>query len=441
MKTRFTSFGLFMLASTTSLLAQDYDSLIQQALRQRNDGNFSAAEQTLRSAQPLASDRSEVDLLLGMMLSFQQKFPEALAVIEQALARTPDNIELKLARARVLSYQGYYQDAATTAREVLTRQPKNIDALLLSGRIAYYQKRTVPAQLYFNQVLEQEPANLDALLGMYDTFVQSGKPDLAQPYLARAAQSAPDHIDVLARQKPEQYSIAPEHRISTGYSRSSLDILGAATWHDRFIEYRHLSANKNQQYLRLEHNKRFNRRDSMIEAGVLVNADSPHPVTLAFGYTPNDDFMPAYFARAETSTPLTDGSGDYGTLILNALYQYSSWRNGNTERMQAGLDWYLPNTDLWLSPAIGLVRDQYGDHTFAWSLGLHWQASGMTRVGASYSDAAETENLLTRNSTAVSLYWRQQLTASWVLYLTYTRLKLEGLYTRKEAAANLQYTF
>src|SRR5688572_4597051 len=97
---------LALLLVCGSAVAQDYDSLIQQALRQRNAGDFAAAEQTLRQAYAIPADKSEVSYLLAMVLAFQQRYIEAMDLIDTALETYPDNIDLQLARARVLSYQG-----------------------------------------------------------------------------------------------------------------------------------------------------------------------------------------------------------------------------------------------------------------------------------------------------------------------------------------------
>jgi YaiO family outer membrane protein len=324
---------------------------------------------------------------------------------------------------------------------VIAKQPGNLEALALAGRIAHYQKRPVAAQLYYSQVLEKDPANLDALIGMYDSLLQQGKADKAKPFLDRAAKVAPTHIDVLTRQHPEQYNSQPRHQISAGYGRSTIDRTGFSSWHDRFLEYRHLSADGDQQYLRATRQSRFGLNDTTYEAGTAFNQHGAVPLELSVGYTPDVDFSARYYGLLQASTPLTDGSGTLGTVILNGSFQYSSYANGNTKRVSAGLEWYLPNTDVWVTPSIGMVRDQSGIETFAWTLGLHWQASGTSRFGVNYTDAPETENLVTRDGTSTSLYWRQDLGPAWVMYLTWTRIDLDTLYVRKAIEVSLQYKF
>lgn len=431
--------ALLLVAGTA--LAQDYDALIQQSLKQRNAGNFAAAEQTLRQAYAIPPDKSEVSYLLGMVMAFQQRFDEAMDMIDSGLAQHPDSVDLQLARARVLSFQGVYQEANTLIDQVLMWNPNNIEALNLSGRIALYQQRPAVARERFNAVLALAANDLEALIGLYDSHANTGEREEAAPFLGRAAQVAPDHIDVLSRQNPEQYNAQPRNQITTGIGRSTIDLVGFADWTDRFFEYRRLGADGNQHYIRVEHDHRFGTHDTLYEAGTTFQQKSRLPLEVAVGFSPDDEFLPGYYGRLQASTPLTDGSGDYGTVILNAGYQYSSYANGKTHRLQLGLDYYLPGIDAWLSPKAGMVRDQNGDDTFAWSIGANWQVRGPTRIGASYSDAPETENLLTIDTTAVNYYLRQDLGSRWVLFLNYTKLDRELSYIRSLYDLTLQHRY
>ena len=135
------------------------------------------------------------------------------------------------------------------------------------------------------------------------------------------------------------------------------------------------------------------------------------------------------------------GAGNFGTVILNGGLQYSSYANGDTKRASLGLDYYLPGVDAWLTPAIGVVRDQDGKDTFSWGLGGNWQVGAYSRIGASYSDAPETENLITTDTTVKSMYLRQSLTGTLVLYVDFTELERESSYTRRQISLTLQTSF
>lgn len=438
-KLKLTTIGLLLASSMT--LAQDYDALIRQSLQQRDNGDLAGAEQTLRQAYVIPPDKSEVAYLLAMVMAFQQRYADAMDMLDSALREHPDNVDLQLGRARVMAYQGVYQDALQTVENVLMWNPDNTEALNLAGRIALYQKRPAAAIARYEAVLALDPANLEALVGLYDAHTNLGDNDNAGPFLQRAAAAAPNHIDVKTRQNPAQFNAEPRHQLNTGFSRSTIDLAGFADWSDRFVEYRHLQPNGNQQYLRVEHDHRFNRHDTLYEVGASFQQRSRLPFELAVGYTPADDFLAEYYGRIGARTALTDGSGDYGTVILTGMFQYSSFANGDTRRAQLGLEYYLPGVDAWLTPSIGMVHDQDGKDTFAWGIGAHWQITGPTRIGVSYSDAPETENLITIDSTAFGFYLRQDLGNRFVLFLNFNRFDRVASYVRKSYDATLQYRF
>lgn len=433
--------GLLLLAAAPATRAQDYDSLVQQALTLRNSGDMAGAEALLRQARPLAADTSEVAYLLGMVLAFQERFQEGQRVVEEALQQYPDNLDLQLAHARILAFQGEHAEAAAAVDAIRRAQPGNSDATNLAGRIALYQSQPRRALELFDAVLAAAPDNLEALVGRYDAARALGDTDTAEATLQRAETIAPQHVDVQARRNPADVALARRHEASLGFSRSDFSQSGFSQWNDRFMEYRHLHANGNQEFVRASHNHRFDRHDSQLEAGVLWQQDSAWPLELSVGLTENADFMADWFVRAGTRRLLNPGAERWGAAILTPLYQYSSFSNGDTQRLQLGLEYYVPDTEIWLTPAIGMVRDQDGIETFSWGLGAHWQLSTRNRFGVSYSDAPETENLLTTDTKSYGLYWRHALADAWTLILSANRLERAASYDRDEFALVLQHRF
>ncbi len=432
---------LSLLSAAVPAFAQDYDTLIQQAMAQRNAGDMAAAEATLRQAYEIPPDKTEVSYLLGMVLAFQQRYDEALDLIGQALRQNPDNTELQLARARVLSFQGLYNEAEEETERVLAREPRNIEARNLAGRIALYRQRPGSARARFSEVLQQEPEDLDALIGLYDSLYALGERVAAKEQLAKAAALYPDHIDVLSRQRPAEFSANPRHQITAGGARSTIDRPGFADWTDRFVEYRHIQANNNQQYLRVEHDHRFGVHDTLIEAGVALGQSSSTPVEIAVGYAPNAIFLAERFVRVGASHVLVEGSDSFGTLVFNGGYQHTSYTNGRTQRVFAGFEYYLPGVDMWLTPSVGVVRDQNGTDTFAWTLGANWQVAGGTRIGVNYSDAPETENLVTTDTTVWGAYLQQDLGSRVRAFLGYNRIDRDQAYVRESVDLALQTRF
>lgn len=425
----------------SAAFAQDYDSLIHQAITVRNQGNFEEAEQILRQAYPIPADKSEVASLLGMVLAFQERFIEGLAIIDKALIENPDSPDLLMARARILSFQGLYRESEDIVERLLVTDPQNPDLLNLAGRLALYQQQPTRAAEYYQQSLNLNPENFDALIGLYDSEIAQGDSDEAETALSRAELQDPMHIEVLTRRNPSTYSTIRHHEIGIGYAQSRVDRPGISDWHDRYLEYRYRRASGSQFYARFNHNHHFDRHDDLLETGVLIRQNTVMPMEISLGYTDNADFMPEHYIRLAGSRLVKEASDSFGTLLLNGQYQYSKYLNGNTQRVFIGLEYYLLSQNAWLTPGIGMVRDQDGIDTFSATLGAHWQISGFTRIGINLSDAPETENLITTGSKSWGAYVLQTLNDSVSLRLNFNRIRRENSYTRESVSLGLQYVF
>lgn len=433
------TFTLLLMCSTT--MAQDYDSLIQQAVAQRNAGDMAAAEATLREAYVIPPNKTEVGYLLGMVVAFQERYGEALELLETVLADHPEDVSLNLGKARVLSFQGRYRQAEAIIEPILAADPNNTEALNLAGRIAWYQQQNNRARDYFERSLVIRDNDLDTLVSLYDVELASGNEDDADRYLAMAAAVDADHIDVLSRQNPAEFSTSPRHEITATYANSDFNLPGFPQWYERSVEYRHLGVAGNQQYVRAEHNHRFGAHDTFVEAGLLFNQTGALPLSVAIGGTVDADFMPEHLFRLGSQKLIHEATDKLGTIVLTGQYQHTRYGNGDVDRLLVGLEYYLLNANAWLTPSVGFVRDQDGLETFAWALGAHWQVTGATRVGISYSDAPETENQITTDTNNYQAYIRHALQGNLALLVYFSRHERQNSYTRENLNLGLQYRF
>ncbi len=440
MKAGFLYFSL-LLSLSFPVIAQDYDELIQTAMAERNNGNFTEAERILRLAYDIPPDKSEVSYLLGMVLAFQERFREALAVIDQGLTQSPSNVELRLARARVQSFQGLLQEARQGTAEVLATNPDHIEARNLAGRVALYLRQFDMARAHFEHVLALSPEDLEAIIGLHDTAMAEGQRESADQWLDQAESIAPDHIDVLSRRNPARFSATPRNELIIGFDRSNFDIANFPRWLDHFVEYRRLQGNGNQLFARGEYNQRFDDYNSQIEVGMVTRQNTNMPVEFALGYSPDATFLADYRARVGTRHTLIKASETNGALILTPSYHFAHFNNGNVHRLHLGTEYYLLDLNAWLTPGVGLVRDQDGIETFSWNLGAHWQINGDLRAGFNYSQAPETENTITIDTRVSHFYLQYRLGRSTILHLNYTRNDRVNSYVRDSINAALQLRF
>lgn len=375
-----------LLAPGVIALSQDYDQLIQQALAERDRGEFPQAEETLREAYLIPDDKSEVGGLLALVMAYQERYAEALELIEQLVRDYPDNEQLILNKARIHYYQGNLSDAERTLSPLVSRSNPNLEAAALS-----------------RQILAARQSGSDAL---------------------------PDETGTDRQQ------------ISIGYAQSTFDRTGLPDWHDRFAEYR-LQRGANQWYVRGDHQHHFNLHDNQLTLGMVRHPVNRLPLEVFVSASSDAEFVADYRLGLSTrvTLPSSGQSGRQGTAILVPQYVFSSYGNGDTHRASLGLEYYLAETNAWLTPSIGMVIDQDKERSVSWGLGAHWQITETTRIGAGYSDAPETENLNTTETETLSAYIRQNLGQSLVLIAHAEYLDRENSYKRKGLGLTLQWLY
>lgn len=418
----------------------DYDTLIQNALEHRNGGRMAEAEVLLREAYRVADNKSEAAYLLALVLAFQEKYSDANRLLDRSLEQDPDNVDLKLTRARVLSYQGQFADASAITSEILTENPSNLDARNLDGRIYLYRNQLNRSRQRFMEVLESDPQNLEAMVGLYDSNLALGNREEAERQLDRAEQIAPNHSDVLTRRNRSTVTDVPRHELIVGGEASHFNKPFLAHWYDRFVEYRHHSANRNQQYVRLEHSHRFGRHDSLTEIGILLR-DNALPLDLAFGMSGDAEFLPEQRWRIGTGFLASDGDENTGTTVARITYRGARYLTGTVHSLNVDFDYYYLKGNGWLSPGIGLVRDENNNLTLSWRIGTHHQLNSGLRVGADFTAAPETENNITTDTRVLHAYARYRLTNRGYARLDITRNLRDASYTRDSLAVTLGYRF
>ena len=430
-----------VLSSTAALAAAaDYDSLIQESLELRNAGRFAESEARLREALPLANETNEVALLLGMVIAFQERFIEASELLDAALETYPNDVQLILAKARVLSYQSFYRESIQMTDLALELQPGNLEAIALQARVYYYQRRYNDASTQFNVVLARDPSNLDALIGLYDTQLAAGNEEEAEAILERAAGVAPQHIDVTTRRERSLQPDTARHEIVGSFVKSNLDLRGFQQWYDRSLEYRYSANNGNQYFLRGEHANHFGLHDSLMEIGGVFGSRDRN-FELAVAYTPDSEILPEKRIRLGTNFLLKQASDRLGATTLGVNLTNSSYLTGDVQWLQLNFTHYLLSANAWITPGVGMVKDELGKKTTSWNLGAHWQASARTLVGFNYTDAPETELNTTTQTTSKHAYLRLEITDNTSIRFDLSRITRENSYTRDAIAVSLQLQF
>ncbi|MGJ8689744.1 MAG: YaiO family outer membrane beta-barrel protein [Gammaproteobacteria bacterium] len=416
-----------------------YDGLIQESLLLRNSGDFIAAESVLRQAYPLANETNEVSYLLAMTVAFQGRFTDSIAILNAALQTYPNDMQLIIGKAQVLSYQGFYRESIDIADQALAQDATNIGALLLKARVYYYQRRYADARNQFQSILARDAKNLEALVGLYDVELAAGEDAAALIVLDKAEALAPEHIDITNRRQRRTLPLGNSaHILTASFGKSFIDLTGFDDWRSQNLEYRYRSASNHQLYLRREYAKRFDLTDTLYEiGGVLSGINSS--LELSYAHTPDDEILPKQRVRLAGNTLLMQASESFGSTMLGISLTQSSYANGDVNLLKLDFTHYLLNVNAWLTPGIGIVKDEQGKKTVGWNVGAHWQVNSRLLLGYNYTDAPETELNVTTQTNSNHVYFRVELSDDTSLRLDLSRNTRQNSYTREAIAFSIQH--
>ena len=120
------------------------------------------------------------------------RFSEAIPLLEKLIQTNPSTSEYHRNLGQAHEEMGNYQLAIDSLIESLRWNPKNKWALLLMGNIyVKYQNDFKTALTYFDEVMELDQDNFLGLSNIGGTFLQAGKPNLAERFFKRALKSNP----------------------------------------------------------------------------------------------------------------------------------------------------------------------------------------------------------------------------------------------------------
>lgn len=118
----------------------------------------------------------------------QQKFDQALQVLEELIKEEPKNSEAWRTLAQIHWVNKHMPDKAYDELiEALRCEPKNIWALVLMGNLLTKEKKDVDhAKQYYNKVLEYYPDNAIAINNIGATYMESKDYESALPFMEKA---------------------------------------------------------------------------------------------------------------------------------------------------------------------------------------------------------------------------------------------------------------
>jgi len=99
-------------------------------------------------------------------MATQQKFDEALAILDNVRPSERNDYAVKFLQARILSWSGKHQAAEQEFIALRKQYPDNPDILVSYGYLQFYQNKYRNAEYLFTEVLERHPEYQDAQSGL-----------------------------------------------------------------------------------------------------------------------------------------------------------------------------------------------------------------------------------------------------------------------------------
>lgn len=187
-------------------------------------GDFDKAVMRLNLAVKLKPDYVDAWLDLAAVTSEQKSYPDALAIIDQAMAINPDAMRLCEARTTAMRRSGRLRDAEAyliSLRERFDDQPWLHHQL--GGVISDYDRRR--GNEHMEIALKLAPDNFDYRIALAESLARSRYGNEAE-HLERASQILKEAIDPTVKLNPSALKVALEILIRLG-DYDTADMLGS----------------------------------------------------------------------------------------------------------------------------------------------------------------------------------------------------------------------
>ena len=188
-------------AHLAAVLGERPDWAIAHALMafiEQRRGHLEAAHAAYERAASLEPANDRIQLQRAGFLTQQGRHPEALAIIEATIARSPENQVAHSLRISTLADGADFALALQAADEAVARFPETPDFLCLKGalyRLAGQFREALQTQL---TVLGRTPDFVPALVEAGSALQRLGRPNEAIEHLDRALEQNGDHVGALA---------------------------------------------------------------------------------------------------------------------------------------------------------------------------------------------------------------------------------------------------
>jgi tetratricopeptide (TPR) repeat protein len=165
-------------------------------------------------ALKLRPNDARVHILHGNALAGLNSFDKALAAIEEAIRLAPGQAEAYSHLGAIELVRGRREEAEAAFKRAVLVEPKSVEARLALGNFYWATGRLTETRQAFEDVLQLQPASQPANRAMAALSMASGKPEQAETYLKRIAETSKDAGSVYALAEYYMLMARPKEAIS-----------------------------------------------------------------------------------------------------------------------------------------------------------------------------------------------------------------------------------
>ena len=206
---------LFIFSRVTSLSAQTYNEVVEEAMACVKKDSLLQAESLFRKALKMDPSNARNALLFSNLGTVQKrlgKTEEAIQSYTMALNIIPYSTSMLLNRAALYLEENLTDKAYIDYCNVIDLLPENTEARLFRAYIYMQRRQYQEARIDYNVVLGKEPQNMTALLGMVMLDEKEGR-----------YTSAVDRLNLLVQNHPDDVSLY-KMRANLEWSQGHLDV-------------------------------------------------------------------------------------------------------------------------------------------------------------------------------------------------------------------------
>jgi YaiO family outer membrane protein len=287
-----------------------------------------------------------------------------------------------------------FDDAVAALEQALALEPRNADALVQLGFARLGTGDLAGARSAFETALAIAPDYTDASFGLAQVSVREGDREAAARIVDPLVAADPGNPEYLALQASLRAPVEDgaqatwRWRVDLGTELSDLSG-GRSSWTDSSSAVTYRFDEQTTAGLRLRHAYRSSAHDVQVEARV----DHRFNDRLSFygiaAVTPDADFLARSSFGGGSNLRLFDGAGPVGPAFFSIDGRYDIFDTVDVWTVAPGLQLFTPDERFAVTGRWIHAEDDRGTIADGYSVRLDWTATDRLRAFAGYADAPE----------------------------------------------------